>query len=123
MGIQGGSETILIVDDDTSILDSFRPMLSSLGYTVLTSEDGSSATQTLTDQMESIDLVLMDLSLPDLDGRKLAESFREKGFSAPILLVSGYHLEREDVPESINGIVMKPFRIAALAELIRSHLD
>jgi len=110
---------ILLVDDEPSILATLAPVLNALGHQVLEAE---SAKQAL-DQFarHAVDLVLLDLGLPDADGRDLIRIFKEQG-PAGVLVVSARHLEADKInalDEGADDYIDKPFGLAELLARIR----
>lgn len=83
--------TILIVDDDVSILDTARLVLGREGYRVLTASDGEAAIQLMTagDSAANVSTLLCDLGMPNMGGNELIEHFRMHFPSIPIIVMSG----------------------------------
>jgi len=115
-------DRILLVDDDPTILGTSRMMLEALGYPVVAVGSGREALEQVTSSDASFDLVLTDLSMPDMDGRELAAKLREAGFAGPVALVSGYALEQAEMGSDIVGVLMKPFRLNELAKRVEEFL-
>lgn len=115
-------DRILLVDDDPTILGTSRMMLEALGYPVVAVSSGREALDQLASSEAAFDLVLTDLSMPDMDGRELAAKLREAGYSGPVALVSGYALEHSEMGGDIAGVLMKPFRLNELAKRVEEFL-
>ncbi len=83
--------TILIVDDDPSILETARLVLSREGYEIVTASDGHTAMQLMQtgDCASKISTLLCDLEMPNMDGKQLIESFRKQFPEIPIIVLSG----------------------------------
>ncbi|HEB83670.1 MAG TPA: response regulator [Bacteroidetes bacterium] len=121
MDLPRGSETVLLVDDDPNILETSGMMLSALGYTVLKAISGQEALK-LWQESDQVDIVLTDLTMPDMDGREVLARLREEGYGGPVALLSGYSLPVEE-RRGFVGVLTKPFRLADLAGTIRSFLE
>jgi len=88
--IRGGTETILVVEDDDQLRRSAKRILEDAGYQVLTAADGQEALDVLRHQGPAIALVFSDLVMPRLGGRALYDALRREGRSARFLFASGY---------------------------------
>ena len=115
---------ILIVDDD----DDLRELLIdqfSLDEEFLTREAATAARALALVEGEAPDVVLMDVGLPDMDGRDAVRMMRERGFKNPIIMITGYPEDDDAVlglESGANDYVNKPFRFAVLLARIRAHL-
>lgn len=110
---------ILIVDDEPSILDTLRPVLTSLGHQVLEAIDGKSALQGV--ERTDLDLVMLDLGLPDTDGCDLIAPIKAKS-EATLIVISARHLERDKVRAldlGADDYVDKPFGLDELLARVR----
>jgi nitrogen-specific signal transduction histidine kinase/CheY-like chemotaxis protein len=121
--IAPSSRTILIVDDDEAIRRVAGLMLSKKGFTVLTAADGQEGLDTFREQRDSIDLVLLDLTMPILNGEELFRELRRVDPEIRVLLASGYNEEeatKRFAGRGLSGFVRKPFEgrklLAAIAE-------
>ena len=115
---------ILIVDDDTDLRDTLVEQLSLHeefeASAVDTGAKGASAAKA-----NSPDLVLMDVGLPDTDGREVVRSLRKGGFKAPIFMLTGHDTDSDTIlglESGANDYVAKPFRFAVLLARIRAQL-
>ena len=115
---------ILIVDDDTDLRDTLVEQLSLHeefeASAVDTGAKGASAAKA-----NSPDLVLMDVGLPDTDGREVVRSLRKGGFKAPIIMLTGHDTDSDTIlglESGANDYVAKPFRFAVLLARIRAQL-
>jgi CheY-like chemotaxis protein len=119
----GGSETVLVVDDDPSVRGITVRILTDLGYRVLTAADASQALTVVRDEA-SVDLLVLDVVMPGDSGDELATSARALVGPVPVLYVSGY-TDRDAVhsPEPGAGFLAKPFAPRDLAERVRQLLD
>ena len=121
-----GSETILIVDDHENIWDFLIEALQNLGYSVILAENGLDAVEIYRENPQEIDLVLLDMIMPQLNGYEAFKQIREIDSEAKILLSSGF-VGGEEVQELLDngakGFLAKPHRIPAIAAEIRRILD
>ena len=121
-----GTETLLVVDDELSVLNVTKLLLERLGYTVLTATTGAQALDTLTRQGGKIALVLLDMVMPEMPGREAFRRLRALRSDLLVLAVSGYS-ESKEAQELLRepgvGFLAKPYRIDELAKKIRELLD
>ena len=124
--VQQGSGTILLVDDEKMILDVGAAMVSKLGYKVLLANSGKEAIETIANPNKNIDLVILDLIMPDMDGGQTLDQIREIRPQLPVMLSSGYALDgqaSEIMSKGCNGFIQKPFNLSELSKNIRKLLD
>jgi len=125
-GPAGGSETILLIDDEEMILEVATQMLATLGYTVLASKGGTQALEVFRENRGRIDLVILDMIMPRMSGGKVFEALRELDPQARILLSSGYSIDgqaKELMEQGCLGFIQKPFSIEDLALKLRQVLE
>ena len=126
MQIQGGTETILIVDDQETVWDFLIEALQKLGYSVLLAENGLDAVEIYENNPGQIDLVLLDMIMPKQGGHTTFHKLKEIDPNVSVLLSSGF-VSMEDVDDLLNsgaaGFLPKPHRIREMAAKIRSILD
>ncbi len=124
--LPGGSETILIVDDNETIWDFLIEALQKLGYSVLLAENGLDAVEIYKHNPKQIDLILLDMIMPKMGGNNTFYKIKSIDPSASILLSSAYSLD-DDIQELLKqgacGFIPKPHRIKELASEIRRILD
>lgn len=122
----GGSETILIVDDHETVWDFLIDGLQQLGYSVLLAENGIDAVEIYEANPNCIDLVLLDMIMPQAGGHTTFYRIRNIDPQAKILLSSGFVSESE-VDDLLKagavGFLPKPHRLADVAAEIRRVLD
>ena len=87
---EGGTETIMVVEDDDGVRDLVRLMLESNGYEVLTVRDADEAARVCTERPSGVDLLLTDVMMPEVNGRVLAERLGALAPTMRILFMSGY---------------------------------
>jgi two-component system cell cycle sensor histidine kinase/response regulator CckA len=123
--VAGGTETILLVDDEAMIRNLARQILVNRGYRVLLAEDGVDALEVYRRQADTIDLIIMDVNMPRLSGIACCTRLREINSDVPVLISSGYANEliarHDDI--RISGIVGKPYRVDDLLRAVRNTLD
>jgi len=88
--VTGGSETVLVAEDDVSLRDFTRIMLESFGYTVITANDGEDAIVTFLENRERIGIVLLDMIMPEEKRERGVEAIRKASPGIKILFESGY---------------------------------
>jgi PAS domain S-box-containing protein len=122
----GGTETILIVEDDVMVLKMGKNMLEKLGYTVLTANAPADAIQLAETNASKIHLVITDVVMPGMNGRDLAERLRTLDPESKILFMSGYTADAIAHRGILNeGVcfIHKPFSIKDLAAKVRGALE
>lgn len=117
-----GSESVLVVDDRESPLLTAKLILESLGYTVWTAPEARTALKIVTERPD-IALVLTDSIMPTMGGRQLLKALRARGFTRPIILVTGYEQEQTSAHEDFAATITKPFSTNELATTVRRVLD
>jgi len=119
------SETILLVDDEPMIRELGRITLSKQGYRVLLAEDGLVAVEAYRTHRDSIDLVILDLSMPNMSGKEALKRLRAMNPEVRVLIASGYSPDQfeEGGLEGALGYVSKPYKLPVLLAAIRTALD
>jgi PAS domain S-box-containing protein len=125
--IMGGTETILVVEDEAPLLKLMHHILESYGYKVLESSNGKTALEIWEQHKTKIDLLLTDLILPDgMAGPELAKILQAAKPALKVLYTSGYNTERlakEFPPGARVNFVQKPFHARKLAEVVYACLN
>jgi DNA-binding response OmpR family regulator len=115
---------ILIVDDDTELRDALVEQLAlHEEFRISAVETGSKGVQAA--KAEQIDLLIMDVGLPDIDGREAVRILRKGGFKAPIIMLTGHDTDSDTIlglESGANDYITKPFRFAVLLARIRAQL-
>jgi DNA-binding response OmpR family regulator len=115
---------ILIVDDDPELRDALtEQLLLHEEFEAVAAENGSKGVQAA--KAGQIDLVIMDIGLPDIDGREAVRILRKNGFKAPIIMLTGQDTDSDTIlglESGANDYVAKPFRFAVLLARIRAQL-
>lgn len=123
--LQQGSGRILIIDDEPVILSTASAMLQRLGYEVVTADSGSKGIDLFSQQHEQIDLVLLDMQMPEKDGSICFRALRETDASVIIVLSSGFSEDtatRALLDEGAAGFIGKPYRLNDLSQIIADAL-
>lgn len=121
-----GNETILVVDDEEMVLDTSVRMLKKLGYTVLEGKGGKQALEIYEKQYQQIDLVVLDMVMPDIGGGEAYDRMKEIKPSTKVLLCSGYSMNseaKEIMARGCHGFIAKPFSIHQLSKSIGQLLE
>jgi two-component system, cell cycle sensor histidine kinase and response regulator CckA len=120
-----GSETILLVDDEPLIRELGRAILGRQGYRVLLAEDGAVGVDVYRRYGDAIDLVLLDLSMPNMSGKEALSELRRLNPNVRVLIASGYSPDQFDPAEldGVLGYISKPYKPPDLIRSIRAALD
>src|SRR5437667_5046673 len=118
------SRKILIVDDDAELREALVEQLAlHEEFESIAVDNGSRAVQAA--KAGQVDLVIMDVGLPDVDGREAVRILRKNGFKAPIIMLTGHSTDSDTIlglESGANDYVAKPFRFAVLLARIRAQL-
>ena len=124
MNIMITERKILIVDDDDDLRQSLQEQLAMIHeFEVLTAETAAKGIDAV--KNEHLDLVVLDVGLPDMDGREMCKHLRKHGFKKPILMLTGSSSDADQVlgfDSGANDYITKPFTFAVLLARIRVHL-
>jgi PAS domain S-box-containing protein len=122
----GGTETILLVDDETTLLELGHVMLNRFGYKVMTAGSGEDAVEMYKDHKGSIDLIILDLNMPGMGGHKCLEELRRIDTTARILVASGCSPDdkmRETLRSSGCRFISKPYRLQDVLKNVKEVLE
>jgi CheY-like chemotaxis protein len=122
----GGSETILLAEDEESVCRLGRQILERAGYTVFTARDGEEAVEVFKQHDGKMNLLLFDVIMPQLDGHKAYERIREMQPDIPVLFTSGYNenaVHTSFVLHEGTALLQKPFASEDLLRAVRGVLD
>jgi two-component system cell cycle sensor histidine kinase/response regulator CckA len=123
--MRGRGETVLVVDDEASIIEITRQTLQACGYRVLTAEDGAQAVGIYALHRHEIAVVFTDMMMPVMDGSALISALRRLDPEVRIVAVSGHTSTSNAaraVQEDVNHFLMKPFTAAAMLAVLREAL-
>ena len=122
----GGSETILVAEDDASLRNLIRIVLESSGYSVITAEDGEDAIIKFMDNRDKVALVVLDMIMPKKSGKEVSDVIRKESFRMKILFTSGYAMDTmktEELTASGFEFIQKPVMPQRLLSQVREVLD
>ncbi|MFC1514089.1 response regulator [candidate division KSB1 bacterium] len=121
-----GDAKILVVDDEDFVRDLTVRMLKQLGYSVITAKNGIEAVKIYKDESESIDLVILDMIMPEMSGKETYAALKKIDPDIKVILSSGFS-RHDKAAEIINegglGFIQKPFRILDLSTAIDKALN
>jgi len=121
-----GNETILLVDDEEMIVEVGSQMLERLGYTVMIAHNGHEAVEIFRKNHTGIDLVIMDMIMPEMGGGQAFKGLKEIDPDVCVVLSSGYSIDgqaKEILDQGCRGFIQKPFDLKDLSGKIRKILD
>jgi two-component system cell cycle sensor histidine kinase/response regulator CckA len=125
-GILMGTQTILLVDDEDMILNVGEEMLRELGYTVMLAKSGNEAVKAYKKHKDEIDLVILDMIMPDISGSDVYDRIKKINPKIKVLLSSGYSVTgeaNEILERGCNGFIQKPFNLTTLSIKIGEILE
>jgi len=121
-----GEETILLVDDEEVNIEVTKEILEMLGYQVLAAGSGMEALKIYREHGETIDLVILDMIMPDMSGGVVFDKLREMNSKVRVILSTGYSLKGQAsdiMSRGCRAFIQKPFRIEELSQKVRQVLD
>ena len=121
-----GEGTILLIDDEPLVLDVGAKMLRSLGYEVISASSGKQAIDIYKEQSEKIDLILLDMVMPDMGGSVSFDLLNKINPQAKVILSSGYSIDgkaTEIMSRGCKGFIQKPYTIEQLSQKVQSVLS
>jgi two-component system, cell cycle sensor histidine kinase and response regulator CckA len=124
--LERGHEVILLVDDETDIIDVTREILAILGYHVLVARSGAEAIAFYQSSKEKVDLVILDLIMPGMGGGETFDRLKSINPEVKVIVASGANLSGQAkliIARGCNGFIQKPFKMQELSKKIRKILD
>jgi PAS domain S-box-containing protein len=124
--VVGGTERILLIEDEISVGEVGVDILKDLGYTVEVAKNGKEAVQLLTEKRQPFHLVILDMNMPRVGGRTTFDFIKKQFPDLKVLVCSGYSatmLDDGKFVQSIDGFIQKPYELEDFARKIRSILD
>ena len=120
-----GTGLILFADDEPTVLQVTTKMIEKLGFTVITARDGREALQLFNKHKNKLSAVILDITMPHLDGTDVARTIRSEFPNLPIFLSSGFShhtLNEGDLDFPIQGFMTKPYNITTLIKNLKNYL-
>ena len=117
---------ILIIDDEKVIRVTAREILEALGYTVTLANDGREGLETFTREAAAIDLVLMDMIMPEMNGEESFYAMQKIDPTAKVILSSGFSrgADIEQMKKAgLQGFIAKPYTATALSKVVAAALQ
>jgi CheY-like chemotaxis protein len=124
--IKLGKGTILVVDDETMILDIGKEMIGRMGFHTISACSGDEAVSLYRDNPDGIDLVVLDLIMPGTSGSETFDLLRQIDPAVKVLLASGYSIDRQAtalMERGCNGFIQKPYNVEELSRKIDEILS
>jgi len=124
--IRIGTETILFVDDEETIIEVGQQLLEALGYEVILTKSGKETLDVYQKKKGGIDLIILDMIMPEMSGGDTYEKLKEINPDVKVLLSSGYSINgqaEEILKRGCKGFIQKPFSLEELSKSIREVLD
>jgi PAS domain S-box-containing protein len=121
-----GKETILLIDDEEMVSDIGKEVLKKLGYKVITAGSGTEALKFFEKHQNEIDLVILDMIMPDMGGSETFDNLKKIQPDVKVLLSSGYSINgraSEILERGCNGFIQKPFNLKQISRKIREVID
>lgn len=118
--------TVLVIDDEEVVLVTVTKMLERLGYDVLAAKSSQDVESLLKTHPNKIDMVIMDMVMPDMDPDQILSSIRDQHAEAKVLLSSGYSLNSGGNHQLLNrtdGFLQKPYQLAELSQVVHATLN
>ncbi len=123
---RGGTELVLVVDDEEPIRALAKETLESFGYKVMLAEDGREAIRLYEKHKEEIDLVILDMVMPKMGGRETFSGLKQISSQVKALLSTGYSQSgraQEILDGGVMGFIQKPYKLSDLLSTVRRTLD
>jgi hemerythrin-like metal-binding protein/PAS domain S-box-containing protein len=117
-----GAGTVLVVDDEEPLRTAAARALQRIGFTILEAGDGLEALRVFEANRAQIRLIVLDLTMPRMDGEEAYRALRSHGLLAPVILTSGFSesdVARHFRSKGIAGFLQKPYRLQSLVQTIR----
>jgi len=123
---EGGSETVLLIDDEIFLRQLGKQMLTKFGYTVLTAPDGEKGLELYSQNRDDIHLIVLDLIMPGMGGERCLEELLKIEPKAKIVIASGYAIKgsiKETLEAGAGGFIEKPYQVNQILKVVREVLD
>lgn len=120
--LRGGTETVLLIEDEASIRNICKQMLEQFGYRVMIAVDGDSGLRAFREHWKNTDVVLLDLIMPGMGGKECLKELLKVNPDVPVIIASGYSPDGQTIQMLENGargFVHKPYEIRELLRVIQ----
>ena len=122
-----GTGTVLVVDDEDHVRNVTEMMLAQFGLQVIGASDGVEAVEIVKERSDSIDLVVMDLTMPRMDGEQAFTEMKKIAPEIKVVLTSGYNeadsLGGRDASKQVFGFLQKPFDLEKLIGTVKQAIE
>ncbi|MFW5730745.1 MAG: PAS domain-containing hybrid sensor histidine kinase/response regulator [Desulfonatronovibrionaceae bacterium] len=121
-----GSETVMVVDDESEIREITCEILEGSGYTTISAASGEEALSLYAEEPQAVDLVVLDLNMPGMGGQECLKRILELNPEARVVIVSGYsecQAHNQNIISKASGYISKPYQLGHLLASIRAVLD
>jgi CheY-like chemotaxis protein len=121
-----GTGTILLIEDELAVIEVLRKLLEHLGYKVIEAKTGKEAIRLVRVYDGDINLAILDVFLPDMNGNKVYALLKEYNPDLKVIVCSGYSIEgpaQEILDAGAHGFIQKPFTIEELSEKLNELLQ
>lgn len=127
---KGGSETILVAEDEWALRKLSRDVLEAIGYSVISAANGNEAIKIFKERSNEIDLLLLDVIMPSAGGVEVYKEVRGLGHDdVPVIFMTGYssevlnHANQSDIDFNVLPVIQKPYTLDGLGRIVREVLD
>ncbi len=124
--VQKGTETILIVEDDTQVRNLMKEVLSKSGYSILEAVDGEVAMSVFSENKDAIDLIILDVMMPKKNGKETYDAIQKVTPDPKVIFISGYSadvIQRKNILKKGSHFISKPVSPTELLNMVRKVLD
>ena len=124
--VQKGTETILIVEDDTQVRNLMKEVLSKSGYSILEAVDGEVAMSVFSENKDAIDLIILDVMMPKKNGKETYDAIQKATPDPKVIFISGYSadvIQRKNILKKGSHFISKPVSPTELLHMVRKVLD
>ncbi len=124
--IRGGSERIMLVDDEQIVVESFYRILKGLGYNVTVFKNSQEALDTFNSNPDGFDIIITDYAMPQMNGFDFVENIKIKNPDIPVIMTSGYisiMMEKKAEEYLISSLLKKPLTTSQLTNAIRKIFE
>lgn len=123
--LEGETGTVLVAEDEEAMRELLNDILDSQGYRVISVADGEAAVKTYAERKDKIDLIILDMSMPKLNGSETFRRLKVINKDVRVLLSSGYGRDgqaQQLLAEGLAGFIQKPYQVAELLDKISQVL-